>query len=381
MYNGITHFFQNARNFTLSGGNFSNVQRDQYNHTTIIKLPPFTDPDTIRRLLYGITSDNYRDTYLEHEREAKQSTAESHIDAQDERLISECERELQGQANGSLSYYVAFHDGAVKKASFIDLSSAKVFYDLVSTTYAKLLIAHRTSVNQILMLASHGTPLYTKKCKDMGEGFGGTIPLRSAPFAAALHRGETVYMAFFVDLASADAFYKSVSHSYAKVLIERSLTGVSTLASHCHGVDYVSVCRDAIMANDDTRPLRSAPFVVSFHEHGEIKAALFQDQESAQSFYDAVSEEYAKVLLDRSQTENVDIEMHVGYDDSPIIQCRESLKEARFPGTLEGSTYTIAFHEQGAVRLAGCVDAQSTLAFSECIPNEHVKLLKRPTLL
>ncbi|KAK1224542.1 hypothetical protein PQX77_012554 [Marasmius sp. AFHP31] len=381
MYNRITHFFQNARNFTVSGGNFSHVQGDQHNHNTIIKLPPFTDPDTFRRLLHGMTSDNYRDTYLEHEHEVKQATAEPHIDTQDARLISECESELQNQANDSLSYYVAFHDGVVKKAAFIDLASAKVFYDLVSTSYAKLLIAHRTSANQILMLAFHGTPPYTKKCKEMGERFGGIISLREAPFAAAFHRGDTVYTAFFVDLASADAFYKNISYSYAKVLIERSLSGVSTLASHCHGVDYVSVCRNAILANEDTRPLRTAPFVVSFHEHSEIKAALFKDQESAQSFYDSVSEEYAKVLLDRSQTENVDLEIHVGYDDSPIIQCREGLKEAGFPGTLKDSTFTIAFHEKGAVRLAGCVEAQSTLAFSECIPNEHVKLIKRQTPL
>ena len=73
--------------------------------------------------------------------------------------------------------------------------------------------------------------------------------------------------------------------------------------------------------------------------------------------------------------------MHCGYDESPIIQCRESLDEARFPGTLKDLTFTIAFHENGAVRVAGCVDAASTLAFFETIPQESGKILKRQTSL
>ena len=58
-----------------------------------------------------------------------------------------CERVIKDIGTAPLNYFVAFHKDGVKQATFVDLPSAWMFYEAVSTNWAKL-IMDKTSTQE-----------------------------------------------------------------------------------------------------------------------------------------------------------------------------------------------------------------------------------------
>ncbi|KAG7087281.1 hypothetical protein E1B28_013259 [Marasmius oreades] len=279
-----------------------------------------------------------------------------------------------GEGDSSL-YFVAFHQrDIVRLAIFIDLPSAWLFYEAVSNDWAKVLI-DKTKF-QPSTAADYGATNYIRRCKDDANVRDPT-PLCDVPYAVAFHENTNVRMAVMTDLPSARAFYNAISKNWAKVLMDRSkFRPPATVAFHGVG-KFVEQCTTEIFNDNDRTPLIYAPLVVAFHQVDAVHAAFFpaERQHSAEAFYDAVPQDKAKVLLDRSQIEPLTLAVHGGRNF--VRQCESEVHRSQSfaPFNFTGSPYFIAFHQNDAVKVAACVDEDSASAFYHSISKEWAKVL------
>ncbi|KAL0575771.1 hypothetical protein V5O48_006190 [Marasmius crinis-equi] len=139
-------------------------------------------------------------------------------------FINKCEEVVQNVGNMALNYFVVFHKDSVRRAAFVDLPSAWTFYELVPNSFVKVLID--TTTTEALTVAIHDRTQYTKQCKDVGNSINNSTPLCKSPYAVAIHRNKAVAVAYFDDSRSAQGLYDVISNDWAKVLVEKSPSGV-----------------------------------------------------------------------------------------------------------------------------------------------------------
>ncbi|KAK1220804.1 hypothetical protein PQX77_016375 [Marasmius sp. AFHP31] len=286
-----------------------------------------------------------------------------------------CERAVKDVGATALNYIVAFHkDGVNLQAAFVDLSSAWMFYGSAVT------------------LTRHGLRPFVKQCEDAGSSEiarSNPIPVCKAPYAVAFNHKGAVSTASFIDLPSARAYYEAVSKEFAKVLMERSPSGVYPLSSCSTSTtlprdgsmeEALRICIAKISDEKDTTPLRDVRFLVLWHHIDAVRIGFCPNQDAAQAFHDAVGDFWARIVLDRGQSEALELVMHVKWITYEAIRlCKAAVQRSEFPATFDACSYVIGSSGQSLdnIRLAGCMDEQSAESFYDLVPNlDSFKILK-----
>ncbi|KAK1220805.1 hypothetical protein PQX77_016376 [Marasmius sp. AFHP31] len=333
-----------------------------------LKLASFLDISSARTFYEDLPTGVKAKT-LVHKHKIEESTLKTHNASQ---LRDKCEKMVRDMGTVALDYIVAFHSDGIKQAAFVDLPSAWMFYEAVSNDYAKA-----------VTIAIFGAGVYIKQCEDVAHGIPARLnatPFCKAPYAVAFHKRGAVKKASFMDLPSARACFDTISYSkdFAKVLIERCPSGPSTMRSHGESA-YISLCDKEISNETDMTLIRDAPFMVLWHHVDTVKTGFCKNKDDAQALYDGVGKPWSRIILDRGQSEALDLAINVEKDCNDLIrQCKMSVEEAEFPITFEAARYVIAscLSESGT-RLAGCMDEKSAQAFYDLVPKEPCKILKR----
>ncbi|KAJ8090281.1 hypothetical protein PM082_018877 [Marasmius tenuissimus] len=208
-------------------------------------------------------------------------------------------------------------------------------------------------------------------------------PVCEAPYAVAFKHKGAVSMASFIDLPSARAYYEAISKESAKVLMERSPSGTSTILSRDGSTEEaLPICKAQISDEKDRTPLRDVRFLILWHHNDSIRVGFCQDQDSAQAFYDAVGgdwDKWTRMVLDRGQSEALDLVVHVDSDHPHLIrQCKAAVKRSEFPATLDACNYVIGSSGQSSdnIKMAGCMDEHSAESFYDHVPKDSFKILK-----
>ena len=138
------------------------------------------------------------------------------------------------------------------------------------------------------------------------------------PFVVAYHQTDRVHMVTFSTEGSARATYDTVSNDWAKVLMDNrhlqvtfrlyhpppphiSTTFYQVLASS-GSHNNVEQCENAVRdfsALQTVAPLRTAHFLVAFHETDRVRIIGFSEEPAARSMFRVVSNERAKVVMNR----------------------------------------------------------------------------------
>ncbi|KAL0572481.1 hypothetical protein V5O48_009488 [Marasmius crinis-equi] len=326
-------------------------------------------------------------------------------------------------------YFVAYHkDGSVKLSTFHDLSSARTFYEEVSEVFQGKILVDKSKAREVTSRSYGGTipklsPEFLNECKEVVRNAGNM----ALNYFVAFYK-DGVRRAAFVDLPSAWEFYESVvPDDFPKVLIDTTRTQALTVA--IYGIpQFTKYCKDAGNSINNPTPLCQAPYGVAFHQNNAVAVASFDDLRSAQAFYDVISIEWAKVLVEKSpsgsgqlfamianlpnslsmsleklgpkyllieaepkyvlyipltimrltipQPSELAVEIADSMYHDVILQCRTSIKEAGFPPTLDAATHVVAFHHGYKIRMAGCIDEPSAEAFYQHVSLDYAKILK-----
>ncbi|KAJ8090283.1 hypothetical protein PM082_018879 [Marasmius tenuissimus] len=334
-----------------------------------LKLASFLDISSARTFYEDLPT-GLKAKALIHKHKIKESTLKTHNPP---KLRDNCEKVFRDMGTAALNYIVAFHSDGIKQAAFVDLPSAWMFYEAVSNDYVKLLIDKTKTQERFL----NSTASSLERLTTWSGSRNRNLWLCEAPYAVAFHKRGAVKKASFMDLPSARAFFDAIPKHFAKVLIERCPSGLSTMRSHGEST-YTSLCDKAISNETDTSFIRDTPFVVLWHHVDTVRIGFCQNRNHAQALYDAVGDLWARIILDRGQSEALDLAINVSEDYNHLIrQCKMSVEEAEFPITFEATRYVIesCFGESGT-RLAGCMDENSAQVFYDLVPKDSYKILK-----
>ncbi|KAK0438136.1 uncharacterized protein EV420DRAFT_1666428 [Desarmillaria tabescens] len=274
-------------------------------------------------------------------------------------------------------YVVAFHQrDCVRMIGYSERGIAQTGYNSISNEWAKILVnrQHRE------LLTSYGNNHWSKQCEEEVQrlpAFDDTAPLQIAPYIVAFHQSDCVRMIGLYTAESAQAVYDAVSKEWAKVVSDRERSQV--LASH--GFDYyVKLCKERISQLDAfkfnrTVPLQHAPYIVTLHQSDRVRMVGFSKEESAWTVYNTVSNEWAKILMDRRRSQN--LFSHGGA--RWIKQCKEEvLRVPLFENPIllsQSGPYVVAFHQNDCVRMIGLPTEGSARTVYDMISMEWAKIL------
>ncbi|KAG7087282.1 hypothetical protein E1B28_013260 [Marasmius oreades] len=115
-----------------------------------------------------------------------------------------------------------------------------------------------------------------------------------------------------------------------------------------------------------------SPYFVAFHQHDTVRLAIFLDLPTAWLFYGAVSNSWAKVLVDKTRSQPSTLADHgsVNY----IKLCRDDVNTVRDSTPMSNAPYVVAFHENTKVRMATLTNLSSARALYNAIPTHWAKV-------
>ncbi|KAF9264972.1 hypothetical protein L218DRAFT_986562 [Marasmius fiardii PR-910] len=117
----------------------------------------------------------------------------------------------------------------------------------------------------------------------------------------------------------------------------------------------------------------SSLYFVAFHHRDTVRLALFVDLPTAWLFYGAVSDNWAKVLIDKTRFQSLTLADHG--DLNYIKRCKDDINTVRDSTPLCSTPYVVAFHENTNIRMATLTDLPSARAFYNTIPKKWAKVL------
>ncbi|KAK0209680.1 hypothetical protein IW262DRAFT_1416628 [Armillaria fumosa] len=202
------------------------------------------------------------------------------------------------------SYVVALHHSdRVRMIGFSKEGPARTVYNAISDHWSKILMSMDRRRSQDLL--SHGGAHYIKQCKEdvlqLSLLEDPISPSPSGTFIVASHQNDCVRMIGFSIEGSARIVYGAMW--WARILFDtrRSEVLVSDGSS-----EYTKQCEEEVRglsALQSTAPLQTASYIVAFHQNDRVRMLGFSEQRAACAVFAAVSDEWAKVLMNRRHSE------------------------------------------------------------------------------
>ncbi|KAK0435833.1 hypothetical protein EV421DRAFT_2038952 [Armillaria borealis] len=202
------------------------------------------------------------------------------------------------------SYVVALHQSdRVRMIGFSSEGPARAVYNAIPNDWAKILMDRRRSQDML----SYGGGCWITQCKEevlrlplLAEPIS---PSPSGPYVVAFHQNDCVRMIGLSIEGSARAVYDAISTEWAKNLMDTR--GYELLASY--GSSYFTKqCEEEARGLDalqSTTSLKTASYIVAFHQNGRVRMLGFSEERAACAVFGAVSDEWAKVLMNRRHSE------------------------------------------------------------------------------
>ncbi|PBK60550.1 hypothetical protein ARMSODRAFT_1090260 [Armillaria solidipes] len=273
------------------------------------------------------------------------------------------------------AYTVAFHQrDSVKTISCSEYGIAQEVYNNISQQWAKIILDRQNRE----IVARYGDNHWSKQCEEEVQrppAFDDTAPLQIAPYLVAFHQHDCVRMIGLYTSESARAVYDAVSEDWAKVVSDKEHSQV--LASY-GSTYYVKLCKDRISQLDAFNgnvPLQHASYVVALHQSDRVRMIGFSGEGPARAVYNAVSNDWAKILIDRRRSQDL-----LSYGGGRwIAQCKEEV--LRLPLLAEpispspSGPYVVAFHQNDCVRMIGLSIEGSARAVYDAISTKWAKIL------
>ncbi|PBK80680.1 hypothetical protein ARMGADRAFT_1039839 [Armillaria gallica] len=242
------------------------------------------------------------------------------------------------------AYTVTFHQrDSVKTISCLEYSIAQGVYNNISQQWAKIILDRQNRK----VVARYGDNHWSKQCEEEIQwlpAFGNAAPLLIAPYIMAFHQ------------QLARAVYDAVSKDWAKVISDRKNSQLDKVLVLYGSNYYVKLCKDRILQLDTFNgnvSLKHASYMVALHQSDCIRMVGFSEVGPAWAVYNAVSNDWAKILIDRQRSQDL-----LCYGSGHwIMQCKEEVLWlpilAEPISALHSGPYIIAFHQSDCVRMIG----------------------------